>query len=371
MNYKKAARLILFLLFFLALLIFLAAPRFPHLIEYAYSTKIYYSTIRYLSLLTGLVPFSLAELIVILTTLFLIYQAVKTMVMFLKNKGETKQFSFRSLLRKGFRLALGLILLYLLFNLMWGLNYSRLTFAEITDLSVEPASANELGSLALYLTHRTNELRNEVTEDHRNVTTLPRGIDDMLRRAHLGYEGATEIYPELGGKYGRPKGVMLSHYWSYTGISGVYFPFTAEANVNINLPHFMLPFTTSHEMAHQRGFAREDEANYIAYLTCISHPDTDFQYSGTIFALLMTMNALQKYDVDTWREMRTSYSDGVNRDLKDWNNYIDRYQGPFRELSTRINNVYLKANRQKGGVKSYNRMVDLLLAEFRAKRQKT
>lgn len=363
MNHKRLTRIILYALLLLGVVFSLLAPHFSQLIESAYSTKLYYWMIRPYSLFTGLFPFSLAELIVVGTISLIIYQAVRAIVLFKKGRRNF----FKGLFKKSVKLAFFLVSIYLVFNLMWGLNYSRETFAEISGLPVEPASINELAELALHLTHWANDLRGQVTEDEENVTTLPDGIRDMFDRAHLGYEKASEIYPELGGRYGRPKGVILSHFWSYTGISGVFFPFTAEANVNIKLPHFMLPSVTAHEMAHQRGFAREDEANYIAYLTCTLHPDRDFQYSGVISALTSTMNTLHKYDRETWREIRARYSEEVNHDLKAWQDYIDRYEGPVKQVSTRVNNTYLKANRQKDGVRSYGRMVDLLLAEFRVK----
>jgi len=358
---KGLAQLILYTLLPLGVGFSLFAPRFSQLIEAGYSTKLYYWTIRPYSMLTGLFPFSLAELTVVSIIAFIIYQAVRAIIIFNKNSVDF----VKGLPKKGVRLALILAVVYLAFNLMWGLNYSRMTFAEISGLWVEPVSVDELAELALHLTHWANEVREQVAEDDRGVMTLPHGIQDMFYRAHLGYERAAEIYPELGGDYGRPKGVMLSHYWSYTGIGGVFFPFTAEANVNTNIPHFMLPSTTTHEMAHQRGFAREDEANYIAYLTCALHPDPDFQYSGVMLALIYTMNELHRYDKETWNEIRIQYSEGVGRDLRDWQDYMERYEGPVMRMSTSINNIYLMANRQEGGVHSYGRMVDLMLAEFR------
>jgi len=74
------------------------------------------------------------------------------------------------------------------------------------------------------------------------------------------------------------------------------FPFTGEANVNISMPHTSIPFTACHEMAHQIGFAREDEANFIAYIACKNHPSPDFQYSGILSALI---NATNTYTATT------------------------------------------------------------------------
>ena len=134
------------------------------------------------------------------------------------------------------KIALILVLIYVGFYMLWGLNYSRLSFAEISGLPVEPAAVEELTELALALTEKANSLRAQVAENDRGVMTLSSGIRQMFAQAETGYQRAAEFYPELGGKYGPPKGVFLSRYWSYTGISGMYFPFTAEANVNIDIP---------------------------------------------------------------------------------------------------------------------------------------
>ncbi|MGI6562052.1 MAG: DUF3810 domain-containing protein [Clostridia bacterium] len=188
----------------------------------------------------------------------------------------------------------------------------------------------------------------------------------MFKRASLGYEEAGVRYPELKGNYGIPKGVFLSRYWSYTGIAGMYFPFTAEANINTNLPHFMLPSVTAHEMAHQRGFAREDEANYIAYLTGRLHPDPDFQYSGVMLALRYTMSTLRKVREDLYMEVLSEYGEGILRDFLAWQDYKEKYEGLINDLTSDINDLYLKANNQEEGIESYGRMVALLLADYRA-----
>ena len=121
--------------------------------------------------------------------------------------------------------------------------------------------------------------------------TIDGGFDKVREKASLGFDQAAKIYPELGGRFGKAKPIFLSSKMSYTGISGIYFPFTGEANVNVDIPHSLLPATTCHEMAHQRGFAREDEANYIAWITCSSNDNPEFKYSGTLLALIHSMNA--------------------------------------------------------------------------------
>ena len=358
---KRIGSILIYVLIGLGLILSFAAPRFPVLIEAGYSTSLYKWLGGPISLFTGLVPFSVAECIIVGIGLFCLVQIIRgAIALFKKPKGF-----FRSSLRGMGKLVLILLLLYVGFNMLWGLNYSRLSFADISGLPVEPAAVEELTALAQSLANSANALRAQVAEDERGVMTLSSSIRQMFVRAETGYQRAAAIYPELGGKFGRPKGVFLSHYWSYTGTSGMYFPFTAEANVNTDMPHLLQPATAAHEMAHQRGFAREDEANYLAYLACSLHPDADFQYSGTVSALIHTMNALYRADIDAYKAVRKQYCDGLNRDLKDWRDYWAKFEGPIDRVSTNVNDSYLKANRQQDGVQSYGRMVDLLLAEYR------
>lgn len=357
----KRLNLILYVLIVLGLILSLIAPRIALLIETGYSRSIYKWLIGPLSLITGIFPFSLAEFALVGLVLLGLFKFTQ----FIRKLRKAPKKTIKKIPRALGTLVVALVLVYVAFYMLWGLNYSRLPFAQIADLPVQPGTVAELKELALILTEEANALRQQLAEDARGVMVLPHGVWEALARAEKGYEKAARIYPELGGKFGRPKGVFLSRYWSYTGTTGIYSVFTGEANVNIHIPHFMIPSTTTHEMAHQRGFAREDEANFIAYLTCIMHPDADYQYSGTVLALLNTMSALYRADPDAYKEVRALYGPGLNRDFQAWSEYWRRYDGPVERASSKLNDSYLKANRQQDGVQSYGRMVDLLLAMYR------
>lgn len=149
------------------------------------------------------------------------------------------------------------------------------------------------------------------------------------------------------------------------GITGIYSPFTGEANLNTAPPPVFLPFTMCHEMAHQRGYAREDEANFIAYLVCKNHEDAEFRYSGYLMAFQYAMNKLYTYSPEKFQTLRSQISEGIKRDLVANRNFWHQYQDTVAEkVSTKINDTFLKANRQSDGVHSYGRMVDLLIAEY-------
>lgn len=328
---------------------------YPYFVEKYYSTGINKVTIQALSSFTGLLPFSLAEFLVFFLLGILIMLFVLMLISIKKRRFKQSFLNFFAYVS----------LLYILFMFLWGFNYDRLSFDKISGLQVRESSKQELYLLCEDLIKRANFLREKLDENSKGIMVIRGGYKDVFKRAEKGYDTVANLYPELSGKYGPPKRILLSSKMSYTGITGIYIPYTGEANVNINITDMMLPATAAHEMAHQRGFAREDEANYIAYFTCSMHPDADFQYSGVMLALIYSMNALAGSDMEGYKALKTNYSTGVRNDLIYDKEFWAKYEGKTQEISDNINNTYLKSNGQTDGVKSYGRMVDLLLAEYR------
>lgn len=357
----KKLYLILFLP--LAILISYIASKSPSIVEKLYSNTIYRFLGQTLSNITGVFSFSVGELLFVSIIIFFISLIIISIIKAVKNSKKAI-YIFANLL---LNMIIFISIAYFSFIIVWGLNYHRLPFSQIAMLDTKPTSISELVNLCEDLIERGNALRENVKVDSSGVTRLSLSQEDVFINAFKGYEKASKIYTELGGSYGRPKGVLLSRGLSISGISGIYFPFTSEANVNTDIPGFMLPCTTAHEMAHQRGFAREDEANFISYLTCNSHPNVDFQYSGTLLAIIHSMNTLYKYDKEKYIELRQTYSEGILRDLKFLSKFWEAYEGPVERASSKLNNAYLKSNYQEDGIYSYGRMVDLLLAEYRSK----
>ena len=118
-----------------------------------------------------------------------------------------------------------------------------------------------------------------------------------------------------------------------------------------------------------RGYMREDEANFIAFLACRASDFPEFQYSGAMLAFIHANNALFSIDRDLGSETYAMLSEGVKRDLAANSRYWKQFEGPVAEASEAVNDTYLKANRQEDGVKSYGRMVDLLLADYRFRKE--
>lgn len=355
MNSKSKVKVSIIALAFITMIFSIIIGRHPMIVEKYYSNFINKFTRQALSLATSIFPFSVAEFLVFFLLIILLLLLVTLIIKIIKGG------FFRQLLN----VTVYLSVLYILFMLLWGFNYYRLSFDKIAGLKIQKSSEKELYNLCDSLIKRTNTLRTKVKENSQGVMIIPGGYKDILQRAVKGYEKASITYPELSGKYGPPKPILLSEKMCYTGITGIYMPYTGEPNVNISIPDFYIAFTAAHEMAHQRGFAREDEANYIAYLTCTMHPDADFQYSGLLLALLNSMNALANSNMEDYSKLAEKYSMGVRRDLLYNDNFWSKYEGVVQKTANNVNDSYLKSNGQQEGVQSYGRMVDLLLAEYR------
>jgi hypothetical protein len=153
---------------------------------------------------------------------------------------------------------------------------------------------------------------------------------------------------------------------SHADILGVFFPLTMESNINVDAPFFLLPAAMVHELAHQSGFIREDEANFISYLACKQSDEPIFLYSGLFLAFRYSIFALKEVNPEFSSEVMSSLSHAVLRDIAQNEQYLTQYKGIISNVSNTINDTYLKANNQSDGVNSYGRIVDLLLAEQRA-----
>ena len=206
-----------------------------------------------------------------------------------------------------------------------------------------------------------NTISGEVDRDSSGVMTLeaPEG-EGAVEAVH----GLAEEFPALEGYYPQPKKLLLSEFLSYQGLTGIYSPFTVEANYNGDMTAYNIPFTTCHELSHLRGFMQEEEANFIAFLACIQSDRTDFRYSGYLSGWVYCMNALYRAGHESWQEVRLLLAEEAEADLEANSAFWDAYEGRISEAADKINDTYLKANGQADGVKSYSRMVDLIVAYF-------
>lgn len=325
----------------------------PKWVENTYSEKWYPAYAQFVSKISGLVPFSLAELLLVLCTLSLI----GLLIYFLF-------FRIRGLFRYLCVALCFVSVLYAQFIFTWQFNYARLPYAQIRNYPSVEANRENLRLLNEELVKNINLLRSRHAQDDKGCYQTEATAKELLKKVPLVYAQSKDIFPELQGDYAAPKPIYLSKPLSYLQITGIYIPHTVEANVNMQEVSYTLPFTACHEAAHQRGFAREDEANYIAFEICIHSKEEDFRYAGYLMAFLYAGNALAKTDAQAYYEIYSSLCDGAQQDIRAYDAHWAQYEGKAAEVEEKINDTYLKANAQADGVQSYDRMIMLLLARM-------
>lgn len=250
----------------------------------------------------------------------------------------------------------------LVFMIGSGINYNRDTFADEYHMDLSGGTAEDLYYLSEIMLENANVLALQMDRNQEGVMQLSFRVRERCRAAML---KLSESYASLDGFYPLPKAVLFSEYMSHEHITGIMSPFTMEAQYNDRITPYNIPHVICHELAHLKGYSREDEANFIGLLACFGSEDPDIRYSGYMLGYVYTSNALYGADYDAWMRLRESISDPVELDLGENNRYWDRYQTKLAEVREKINDVQLKINHQSDGVKSYGRVVDLLLSYYR------
>ena len=321
-----------------------------------YSQNIYPVLVSAIGRLTGLLPFSLAEICLYLLLAALILSLI-CLCIGIARKGEAGRRLFA-----WFSCAvLAVSILAFLYTAGCGVNYHRKTFSSEEGIIASDYTAEELQEICIRLTEEVNSRAGKVSRDSDGVMilTAPEG-----ERAVEAMEKLAEAFPSLKGYYPMPKKVAVSEILSYQGLTGVYSPFTIEANYNGDMTPYNIPFTACHELSHLRGFMEEKEANFIAFLACIGSDRTDFQYSGYLSGWTYCMNALYRADPEAWQETRSLLDKKAEADVWANSQFWNSYEGVISETADRINDTYLRVNGQADGVRSYDRMVDLIMAYF-------
>ena len=189
-------------------------------------------------------------------------------------------------------------------------------------------------------------------------------LSAVFDRSEVLYRAVEKDFPCLKGPDLRAKPAVFSRLMSFMNNTGYFFCFTAEANVNIDCPMALLPATVAHELAHQRGVAGEDEANFVAVAACLADGDPVFVYSGALMAYVYLGNALHGTDYERWLGVYDTLGEDVRRDLHAHNAYWDRYDTPVAEVTDRVYEQVLRTYGDDRGMKSYDACVDLLTVYF-------
>jgi len=333
------------ILFTSALLIFLFGLSSTG-VEYFYSDGFYQFSSVIQRWTSALFPFALGDFLYIFLVLYCLWSVIKAVKKILTKSSEAKLIPIQLI---NFTL-----ILYIVFKLLWGLNYSRPSISGRLNIDDEKYSTKDLVLLGDFLITRVNALEINMQRTH---TKKAFGITSLSNKSKSAYDKLVKVNSFFQYTAPAVKPVLFSWLISKIGIAGYYCPPSGEANVNMRMPAVTLPFVTCHEISHELGIAREDEANLIGYLVSINSSDLNFQYSGYYNILRSVLFEIRVKSPEDFAILYKKINPGTLADFKTEQEFWEKYNGDMAAYMGTALDRFLKINNQKKGTNSYQDIV--------------
>lgn len=354
----------------LALLFARIGRSYPDVVEHVYTEHIGQWIGRFLAFLTHWWPYSLIEYAAFLLAVLFLVKSVDGIVAVVRGKRRIANLAARGVLWT--TATLGAIVA--LFYVTWGFNYDRAPLLDRlhwqqwaqTQQGVEPR--DELKRLCSELVDITNASYEQAfgSSDVGHPSDPPYWLEEMYADLDLAYTRVAQrlnLHPSFAISRGRAKEMLgYSEVMSYMLISGVYTPWTGEANYNWQIPKCRVPEVVAHERAHQRGVTSEDEANFFGFLVSISSDQPYTRYSGYLMAQQQLLRELRKLDTDAATELIGKRIPGIKRDVEAIDAFRKAHAGRMSDFQSHFNDAYLRMNNVKAGVAAYQLSSRLILA---------
>lgn len=310
---------------------------------------------RFFGAVAQFVPFSLAELACTVLVVFLLYWIGKTVVQLCTGK--------KVLAKRLVALCALVVWVYVGVCAFWGVHYYGDSFSDKSGLVAQPLSVQQLEATTRLFAQNASLASRNVQRDEAG-----RFLGDQTAILAYGdacYAQIVQEYPFLEGPTRTPKPAAYSYLMSLAGFTGYIFPYFGETVLNVHSPTVYLPVTVAHEMAHQRGVAAEQEANFVGISAAITCDNADYQYSGWLLGYAYLSDALYTVSPDAWQAAWDELDEGCKADIR-WNNeYWRSMEGqPINTLMQKTYSEFLQGYGQTLGLASYGACVDLLVARY-------
>lgn len=329
---------------------------FPDAVEKYYALGLYPVISKLQRILFGWLPFSIGDFFYAFIVMWLIYKLYHTVKRLIKRQ-TNKKYWLHALLQ----IAFAVVVVYVSFNLLWGLNYNRRGVAYQLELKVQRYSKEDLVQMMQQIVIRLTVL-----------DSASRVNREFIHRKRNLFEGATEAYDQLAAtepaftySFKSVKPSLYSYLGNYLGYTGYYNPFSGEAQVNTTVPLFVQPFTTCHEIGHQLGYAKENEANFAGYLSAKSSKSALFRYSVYFDLYSYSRYYLYAQDSVAAKKLDAQLPPGIKSDYRELREFVKKYRNPIEAIIDHLYGQYLKANNQPGGKLTYNEVVAWLVAYYK------
>lgn len=327
---------------------------FPGFVESIYSHGIYIWISKMMRYVFGWLPFSVGDVLYTILSVYVIRWFIVNRKRIIK---DTKHWVLDVLSAISFG--------YFAFHILWALNYYRLPLHESLNIDNE-YTTEELVDLTKLLITKVNGLQLKLADNDSIKVVIPYSKNEVLKMIPEGYDQLSQVFPYLAYQ---PRSVKRSIYsipLTYMGFSGYLNPFTNEAQIDGLIPTFKFPTTGSHEVAHQLGYAAENEANFIGSMAAMHHPDNFFNYSGYAFALRHCLHETYRRDPELYENLKSEVHIGVLKNYQEVRDFWNGYQNPTEPLFKATYNNFLKSNNQAAGMDSYSYVVALLVNYYKS-----
>jgi hypothetical protein len=343
-----------YILLFLVLLI--AAIKISSLnsvfIEKYFSTGIYPYISRFFRIVFGWIPFSIGDILYAVAGVYLLVKLVKLVRVLFKRPWKRKVAKARAV-----KLVFILVIVYLMFNIYWGLNYNRKGIGYQLHLDTATYTKQDLTMITGLLIEKVNTTRRSLD----SVIEYPH-YQEIFKQSVTAYKQAEVEYPFLEYDHKSIKKSLYGRLGNWVGFLGYYNPFTGESQLNLTQPRFLVPFVTCHEMAHQIGYASEKQANFVGYLAAVKSPNVLFHYSAYFDLFNYANSELYIRDSAQARKNYKALDTLVKIDHRELREFLRINENPVEPIMKMFYDQYLRANQQAKGYHSYNEVVALLIA---------
>ncbi len=304
------------------------------------------------------IPFSIFEILVISLPLLLVILTLLATRSFKRGRAARFALNFLAVV----------FVIFSEYTLSLGIAYNTTTVGERMELSEVEVTKDRLADIMLTLRDEINSLSTDITYDE-NGTSLPEyGFREVSEKICDSYERFSEQYGFPCTYVSHAKPIMLGSAMSYLRLTGIYTFYTGEANVNSAYPMYDMTFTAAHELSHQRGILRENEANFMAYMVTSTSDDAYLRYSAALSMYEYIGNALYRTDKELYYEIASGLSEQAKRDIRASSAVTQKYGDTFlADISNFMNDLFLKSN-GTDGVVTYGRVVELTVSYFESKK---
>ena len=351
-------KLILPTIWILLFAVCLLAPFAPTLVASLYTQGLFRYGASGLRFLFGSIPFAIGELVYIIILIILIINA-------LKHINSLKSFNY--IAQKGWfvltKLSWLIVKLYVVFQLIWGLNYIQPDPTEDFHLTVQtPKNAEiamtEMNALTYELIEELNKTKAAISLNQ----PIELNFEQVVANVQQAYKELGIEYPRFILQHQSVKKAIFPSLGDYIGFLAFYQPITGEAILRSDLPILTQSYTIAHEMAHQLGYASETEANFIAFVVATEANDPYLKYSMLLQMFSYAQDAqllliAGNKGFDAWKfqieKNRSLLSPAVLKDRASIKAFFAARADKQIEASSQLYDQFLKWNQQAAGLASY------------------